>query len=257
MDTYIKSANKRSGAKNLNLLPQFITYPGLFKATVQRIETDINRYTSFITESVDSAIADLNSYLIDKKYTLKSNIICVVLFALANETSCQIKVHYPDRDKIFDTHLLKPDSTSNGIIELSFINGHYDLVIKDMKQELITPTADSHRNLSNNFDVQNSSGNEKGNKKETECDSKVEFEPVKLTKKRVRSEVDSDIEERDFTTDESTRRSSGKLYVKDSNYDSITPIKVVEVPSSVNGNHCLRSSNVRIFKKLQRKQTLG
>ena len=85
MDAYIKSANKRRipvigdghclpravfrGAKNLNLLPQFITYSGLFKATVQRIETDINRYTGFITESVDSAIEDLNSYLIDKKNT--------------------------------------------------------------------------------------------------------------------------------------------------------------------------------------------
>ena len=149
--------------------------------------------------------------------------------------SCQIKVHYQDRNKIFDTHHLKPDSISNGIIELSFINGHYDLVIKDikLKQELITPIADSHRNFSNNFDVQNSFGNKKGNEKEAECE--VDFEPARLTKKRVRSEVDSDGEERDFTTDQSTRRSSWKLYVKDTNYDPITPIKVVEVPSSVNG----------------------
>ena len=108
-----------------------------------------------------------------------------------------------------------------------------------LKQELITPTADSHRNLSNNFDVQNSSGNEKGNEKEAECDSEVEFEPVRLTKKRVRSEVDSDREERDFTTDESTRRSSGKLYVKDSNYRFNY------------SNKSCRSSEQRLFTKFQ------
>ena len=41
-------------------------------------------------------------------------------------TECVIKVHYQGEDKSFDAHVIKPV----GVIELAFIHGHYDFVIK-------------------------------------------------------------------------------------------------------------------------------
>ena len=43
---------------------------------------------------------------------------------------CDIKVHYQGEDKSFDAHVIKSKSPSVGVIELAFIHGHYDLVIK-------------------------------------------------------------------------------------------------------------------------------
>ena len=112
------------GAKHLHLIPHSITYySALLKATVDSIICDLSKYLGFITETQDSALQALNSYLVDKKYTLESNII-------DNQTCCEIKVHYQDRDGSFDTHLLSPDSCKRGVIELAFLKSHYDLVIK-------------------------------------------------------------------------------------------------------------------------------
>ena len=163
MDNYLKSSNKIRipikgdghclprtifhGAKNLNLIPHFITYSALFKAAVEKIKSNINLYTSFLTESVESALEDLDSYLEDKQYSLNSNIVDVVIYALATETSCQIKIHYQEHDKSFDTNLINPENAhavSKRIIEVAFINGHYDLVIKKIvKQELVAPATDT------------------------------------------------------------------------------------------------------------------
>ena len=77
----------------------------------------------------------------DRKYSLNSNIIDVVIFALATETSCDIKLHYQDHDKSFDTHVIKSQNRSHGsakFIELAFVSGHYDLVVKNaLKQEQV------------------------------------------------------------------------------------------------------------------------
>ena len=160
MDNYLKSSNKIRipikgdghclprticrGARNL--IPHFITYSALFKAAVEKIKSNINLYTSFLTESVESALEDLDSYLEDKQYSLNSNIIDVAIYALATETSCQIKIHYQDHDKSFDTNLINPENAhavNKRIIEVAFINGHYDLVIKKIvKQELVAPATD-------------------------------------------------------------------------------------------------------------------
>ena len=106
-------------AKLLNLIPHFITYSALLKAAVEKIKSNINLYTSFFTESVESALEDLDSYLKDKQYSLNSNIIDVVI-SNGNIVS------------------------NKRIIEMAFINGHYDLVIKKfVKQELVSPTTDT------------------------------------------------------------------------------------------------------------------
>ena len=129
MDTYINSMNKIRlsikgdghclpraifrGAKHLNLIPQFITYTQLLRSSVEKIKANIQSdvtppentcYKDFITEGVDKAIEALDTYEKSKKYNLPSNIIDIVMFALSNETSCLIKVHYQERGGSFDTH---------------------------------------------------------------------------------------------------------------------------------------------------------
>ena len=116
-------------------------------------------YLDIITESVVSAMTDIDSYLLEKKYLAESNIIDVVTGALANEISCQVKIHYQDRDNSFDTHLIKPEISSTGVIELSFINGHYDLITKNrntVKQEVITSTTTSFDTATSSHGVQSS-----------------------------------------------------------------------------------------------------
>ena len=164
MDTYINSMNKIRlsikgdghclpraifrGAKHLNLIPQFITYTQLLRSSVEKIKANIQSdvtppentcYKDFITEGVDKAIEALDTYEKSKKYNLPSNIIDIVMFALSNETSCLIKVHYQERGGSFDTHNITPNTAISGVVEVAFINAHYDLVIKKhnvlMKQE--------------------------------------------------------------------------------------------------------------------------
>ena len=147
MDSYIKSSNKlliaikdghrlpRSvfrGAKCQNLIPQFITitYTSLLKSVVERIKENMETYLDFLEDTIDTALLALDAYSNDKKYTDPSNVIDIVIFALSDETECDIKVHYQGEDKSFDAHVIKPKSPSVGVIELAFIHGHYDLVIK-------------------------------------------------------------------------------------------------------------------------------
>ena len=164
MDTYINSMDKIRlsikgdghclpraifrGAKHLNLIPQFITYTQLLRSSVEKIKANIQSdvtppentcYKDFIIEGVDKAIEALDTYEKSKKYNLPSNIIDIVMFALSNETSCLIKVHYQERGGSFDTHNITPNTAISGVVEVAFINAHYDLVTKKhnvlMKQE--------------------------------------------------------------------------------------------------------------------------
>ena len=87
-----------------------------------------------------------------KKYEGDSNIIDAVIVALAVETSCKIKIHYQDLDGSFDTHPISRVSCSSDMIELAFLNGHYDLIPKHvLKQELFssrTNQSETETNLS-------------------------------------------------------------------------------------------------------------
>ena len=157
MDVYLTSSRKKRisvkkdghclpravfrGAKHLNLISNLITYSALLKTVADGIKSDIPKYIGFITETEDSAKEALDSYITDKKYTLDSNIIDVVIFALANQT-CEIKIHYQDKDGSFDMHLIAPDTSSRGVIELAFMSAHYDLIVKKVvKQEDTTTTS--------------------------------------------------------------------------------------------------------------------
>ena len=61
---------------------------------------------------------------------------------------CDIKVHYQGEDKSFDAHVIKPKSPSVGVIELAFIHGHYDLVIKS--KNVITKEGVGRVNINDN-----------------------------------------------------------------------------------------------------------
>ena len=79
-------------------------------------------YLDFLEDAIDTALLALDAYSNDKKYTDPSNVIDIVIFALSDETECDIKAHYQGEDKSFDAHVIKPKSPSVRVIELAFIH---------------------------------------------------------------------------------------------------------------------------------------
>ena len=149
MDFYLKASKKKrkiirgdghclpravfNGAKLLNLMPNVVTYSALLKAAANRIRLKIKDYSNFLTDNMDDALNALDRFVFEKKYQDESNIIDAVVVALAQETSCKIKIHYEDIDGSMDSHMIcNESSTNDGMIELAFISGHYDLVVKDV-----------------------------------------------------------------------------------------------------------------------------
>ena len=77
----------------------------------------------------------------------------VIVFAFANQTSCVIKIYYQDLDGSFDMHHITPDAPSRGVIELAFMNAHYDLITNIAKQEGVTQTPNFLATLTENSAV--------------------------------------------------------------------------------------------------------
>lgn len=94
MDTYLKFNRKKRvsikgdghclpraifrGAKNLSLIPEYITMSSLLINGVNWIKIELHNFSDIITESEELAKEALNTYVNDKKYNLDSNIIDVV-----------------------------------------------------------------------------------------------------------------------------------------------------------------------------------
>ena len=136
---------------------------------------------------------------------------------MANQTCCEIKVHYQDRDGSFDTHLLSPDSCKRGVIELAFLKSHYDLVIKRIVKKEPTMTNDPTLSFAHDSDSESSEIGDMSN-----CDARTEehMTPDPFIKKHGLQ----------------MRRSDGKIYVNDSVWEDMLPIKVTTLPYDIDGN---------------------
>ena len=144
MDSYVHAAGKTRvnikrdghclpravfrGAKEQDLIAEHITYLSLFKASVKYIKDNISNYKDFLTESKENAFAQIDRYVNERSYALPSNIIDILLIALAQQSSSQLKIHYIGTSGFIDTHIISSGRANLPTVELCFMHGHYDLI---------------------------------------------------------------------------------------------------------------------------------
>ena len=118
------------GAKELDLLTQHLSYSSLFREAIDFIKVNLSDYKDFLEDKHDNPEVELEEYFTTKNYKLPSNINDVVLFAMANVSSCTLKVYYFDRvQENVGFHSIDPTTGHPvGEIELAFFCGHYDLI---------------------------------------------------------------------------------------------------------------------------------
>eukprot|EP00794_Sanderia_malayensis_P013304 gene13304-14677_t len=80
----------------------------LFKASIDRIKTNIDHYVPFLAEHKQSALQQLDQYFCSREYSLPSNILDAFMNALASEASCNIKVYYLTDNGNLQHHVIKP-----------------------------------------------------------------------------------------------------------------------------------------------------
>ena len=86
-----------------------------------------NLYLDWIADSNENSIKELKEYKQNKNFT--SNIFDIIILGLAIISKTTIVLCYPNKE-VVKSYIFKPlDSESKTVIELAFINGHFDLVV--------------------------------------------------------------------------------------------------------------------------------
>ena len=88
----------------LNGLPeQCITHKNLLKLTIKEVNDNCEIYFSFTELTLSGAVNDLNACLNDKKYTLPSLALDLVLYAMSTVTVCSINVYFYTQNELGKT----------------------------------------------------------------------------------------------------------------------------------------------------------
>ena len=109
------------------MIPNCMSYKSLLKSAVDSILNDRESYSEFMVMS-DDAEKDLKIYLTDKKYTLPTGTLDLIISALAKETLCTIIVYYLENQSLRQHRFEPLNHTSSEEVEIIFQNGHYDVV---------------------------------------------------------------------------------------------------------------------------------
>ena len=126
-----------SGMKRKGQLADLITYKQLFKTAVKEIKSNTDeRYNSWLVDSKESTLEQLKLYENEIKYS--SNVVDLFLVALSDVCKATIIAYYTADDDTIKHHIFHPThGDSSTLIEVSFVGGHYDLVV-DKLQPYIT-----------------------------------------------------------------------------------------------------------------------
>ena len=108
------------GAKNLDLLEEYIKYSELLADCVVDIKANITDYEEFLQDGVEESTRALHIYAKERKYALEDNILDTVIVALASRTRCEISVHYQRADGGFYQHNYPPKTEPEGKFPLYF-----------------------------------------------------------------------------------------------------------------------------------------
>ena len=109
--------------KKINLTTVLPNYKHLLREAV--CEVNRRNYSSWMSDQVKTTKLDFKEYEERKTYT--SNVVDIIIAALANVTSVKLTVYYVDEETICK-HVIQPIDDFQANIELVFVNGHDDFI---------------------------------------------------------------------------------------------------------------------------------
>ena len=120
-----------NGLKRKGFLPDHYNYKELFRDVISDIKyNDI--YSTWMSDSKEEVFRCLAEYQNKKIYT--SNIVDIVIVALATVANITIVTYYLDGLTVKNNVFKPTQKQSIAIVEVCFINGHYDLIVNATAQ---------------------------------------------------------------------------------------------------------------------------
>ena len=114
-----------TGMKKKNLLPNYLSYQQIFREAIKEIKMT-DKYIDFIADTVN-CLKHLDCY--EKKKIYDSDTADLIIAALTDIYSVTTIEYYSTNSDVQSDIFQPPNETSKTCLELSFVNGSYDLVV--------------------------------------------------------------------------------------------------------------------------------
>ena len=117
-----------TGMKKKNFLAKLFTYKHIFHEAIKEIKMT-DKYIDFIANTVNY-VKHLDCY--EKKKIYHSDIVDLITAALTDICSVTMIAYYSTNSDMQSHIFQPPNEKSKTCLELSFVNGHYDLVVNQI-----------------------------------------------------------------------------------------------------------------------------
>ena len=121
LEQYLMESEGKEG-----FLIGYSSYKQLLREAISDISFN-DLYKDWISESKETTLEELKEYEQRKKYN--ANIVDIIIVALATISKASIVAYYIDKETVKNYIFKSSIGDSKTIIELAFINGHYDLIV--------------------------------------------------------------------------------------------------------------------------------